>query len=89
MKVAPNRKKQLVADYRRHTTDSGSSEVQVALLTEQITSVTDHLKGNKHDHAARRGLSLMVGKRNRHLRYLSRTEPTRYQALIKRLGLRK
>ena len=70
-------------------TDSGSPEVQVALLTERITGLTDHLRSHKHDYASRRGLLMMVSKRNRLLRYLSRTHRPQYQDLIGRLGLRK
>ena len=74
---------------RRHETDSGSSEVQVALLTERIKHLTEHLKGRAKDHATRRGLIVMVGKRTALLRHLLRTAPDRYRGLIQRLGLRR
>lgn len=89
MAIAVEKKSKLITDHRRHDGDSGSPEVQVALLTERIVQLTDHLRTHKHDYASRRGLLMMVGKRSRLLRYLGRTDPTAYQALIKRLGLRK
>ena len=89
MSIAVERKKQIVSDYQRHGTDAGSPEVQVAILTTRIQELTEHLRSNKQDHAARRGLLMMVGKRNRLLRYLQRTNREAYQNLIKRLGLRK
>ncbi len=89
MAIAAARKQELIKDYRRQEGDSGSPEVQVAILTERIRNLTEHLRPHKHDFASRRGLVLMVGKRNRLLRYLSRTRRENYQALIKRLGLRK
>ena len=82
-------KSKLVAEYRRHEKDSGSPEVQIAILTTRIAELTEHLKVNKHDYASRRGLLMMVGRRNRLLRYLARTDRQAYQTLIKRLGLRK
>ena len=78
-----------VKGYRRHDGDTGSPEVQVALWTTRIRELTEHLRTHKHDYASRRGLLLMVGKRNRLLKYLSRINREAYQALIKRLGLRK
>lgn len=89
MTISAERKTQLIQDYRRTDTDSGSPEVQVALLTERIAGLTEHLRGHKHDFASRRGLLIMVSKRNRLLRYLARTDRNRYQDLINRLGLRK
>jgi small subunit ribosomal protein S15 len=89
MTIAAEKKTQLIGEYQRHGADSGSPEIQVAVLTERIVSLTDHLKGHKHDHASRRGLTLMVGKRNRLLKYLHRADTDAYQGLIKRLGLRK
>jgi small subunit ribosomal protein S15 len=89
MPTGATRKQELVADFRRHDGDSGSPEVQVAILTGRIRELTDHLRTHKHDYASRRGLLLMVGKRNRLLKYLSRTRRGDYLALIKRLGLRK
>ncbi len=82
-------KQQIIEKYRTGETDTGSSEVQVALLTEKINQLTEHLKTNKKDHATRRGLRLMVGRRSRLLRYLRGRSMTRYQTLIQSLGLRK
>lgn len=89
MPIAVPRKAQLVKDYRTHDKDSGSAEVQIALLTERINEVAGHLKGHAKDHHSRRGLLMMVGKRNRLLRYLARVDAPGYKALIGRLGLRK
>ncbi len=82
-------RKSIAAKHRRHEKDSGSPEVQVAMLTAKISAVAEHLKTNDKDHHSRRGLLLMVGKRNRLLKYLAKTNPTDYQALISKLGLRK
>lgn len=79
----------IVEDHRNHPTDTGSPEVQVALLTKRINTVNEHLKLNKHDHHSRRGLLQMVGKRRRLLTYLARVDVGRYRALIAKLGLRK
>lgn len=81
--------KQAIREYRRHEKDTGSSEVQVALLTQRINHLAEHLKGHKKDFSTRRGLLVLVGKRSALLKYLSRTDFTRYQDLIKRLGIRK
>lgn len=89
MPLATSRKKELVQEYRRHESDTGSAEVQIALLTERITQLTEHLKSHKKDHGSRRGLLKMVGKRSALLKYLSREDLERYQSTIKRLGLRK
>jgi small subunit ribosomal protein S15 len=89
MSIAPERKAEVVKDYRTHDTDTGSADVQVALLTERITGLSDHLKGHRKDNHSRRGLLRLVSKRNRLLRYLSRTEHDKYVNLIGRLGLRK
>ncbi|MHB1158683.1 MAG: 30S ribosomal protein S15 [Phycisphaerales bacterium] len=89
MVLATAIKKQVIKDYQRSETDSGSSEVQIALLTSRINELTEHLKTHKADHHCRRGLVLMVGRRNRLLRYLHRTERTKYLEIIGRLGLRK
>jgi small subunit ribosomal protein S15 len=72
-----------------HTSDTGSPEVQIALLTNRINQLIDHLKGHKHDEHSRRGLLKMVGQRRRHLAYLNRTNVERYRHVIERLGLRK
>lgn len=89
MPIAAERKKQIVADYRTSDKDSGSPEVQIALLTRRINELTEHLGEHGKDNHSRRGLIMMVGKRNRLLRYLARTERDRYLTLIGRLGLRK
>ena len=79
----------IVSEFGSHATDTGSPEVQVALLSERINHLTEHLKVHKNDHHSRRGLLLMVGKRRRHLDYLTNTDVERYRALIARLGLRR
>ncbi len=89
MPIAAQSKQDLVTEFRRREGDTGSPEVQIALLTSRIREVSEHLQPHKHDYAARRGLVLMVGKRNRLLKYLARTNREAYLALIKRLGLRK
>ncbi len=75
--------------FKRHDGDCGSPEVQIASLTVRIAELNEHLKTHKHDRHSRRGLIMMVGKRNRLLKYLSRTNRETYQATIKKLGLRK
>jgi len=87
--IAAARRQELVKDYQRTDSDTGSPEVQVAILTERVRDLTEHLRTHKHDFASRRGLLLMVGKRGRLLKYLSNTRREDYLALIKRLGLRK
>jgi len=87
--ISVEKKSQVRGEFGRHGTDSGSPEVQVAILTRRISEVTDHLRTNTRDFSARRGLLMMVGRRNRLLRYLSRTDRDAYQNLIKSLGLRK
>ena len=79
----------VIAQHRLHTSDTGSADVQVALLTQRINSVAEHLRGHKHDNHSRRGLLKMVGRRRRLLNYLSRTEHDRYLKLIADLGLRR
>ena len=79
----------IVSKYQSHTGDTGSTKVQIALLTERIVELTDHLKEHKKDFDSRSGLLKMVGRRRRLLNYLSSTEPEMYQAFIKDLGLRK
>jgi small subunit ribosomal protein S15 len=83
------RRKELIETYRANPKDSGSPEVQVALLTERITSMTGHLKTHPKDHHSRLGLTKMVARRNRLLTYLRDREIERYKTLIERLGLRK
>lgn len=80
---------EIVAEFGTHESDTGSPEVQVALLTERINHLTEHLRTHKHDHHSRRGLLLMVGKRRRLLDYLRRQDVERYRALIAKLGLRR
>ena len=82
-------KKAIIAEYATHEGDTGSPEVQVALLTARIKELTEHAREHKHDHHSRRGLLLLVGKRKRLLRYLEQTDIERYRSLIKRLGLRR
>ncbi len=89
MTIAAETRTKLITEYRRHEKDAGSPEVQIAILTSRIGELTEHLKGHPKDHAGRRGLVMMVGRRNRLLRYLARSNRTAYQATIKRLGLRK
>jgi len=89
MSITAEAKKQIVSDYRTHEKDTGSPEVQIALLTQRITELTEHLKTHKKDHSSRRGLLKMVGKRNSLLKYLTRQDRTRYQQIIGKLGLRK
>jgi small subunit ribosomal protein S15 len=89
MAISAVDKNRLVGEYQRHETDAGSPDVQVAILTHRIGNLTEHLKSHKHDYASRRGLLKLVGRRNRLLRYYARTNREGYQALIKRLGLRK
>ncbi|MFQ5441759.1 MAG: 30S ribosomal protein S15 [Thermodesulfobacteriota bacterium] len=82
-------KKRIVEDYRVHDKDTGSPEVQVALLSERIKGLTEHFKVHKADHHSRRGLLKMVGRRRRLLGYVKKIDMGRYKALIERLGLRK
>lgn len=89
MALVADRKSQLIGDYRQHEQDTGSPEVQIALLTERINQLTEHLKTHKKDQASRRGLLKMVGQRSSLLKYLTRLDRDRYQKVIQRLGLRK
>ncbi len=82
-------KKQIIDDYATGDGDTGSPEVQVALLSRRISDLTEHLKEHKHDHHSRRGLLLLVGQRRRLLNYLQKTEIERYRSVIERLGLRR
>ncbi|MCH8346561.1 MAG: 30S ribosomal protein S15 [Chloroflexi bacterium] len=82
-------KEEITSSIRLHASDTGSSDVQVALLTERIRQMTDHLRIHRKDHHSQRGLMKIVGRRRRLLRYLSRREPNRYKALIAALGIRK
>ena len=78
-----------IGEYRLHETDTGSPEVQIALLTERINHLTEHLKSHKKDHHSRRGLLMLVGRRRRLLNYVRDNDVERYRALIARLGLRR
>jgi len=89
MSIATDVKKQIVEEFQLHEGDTGSAEVQIAILTQRINHLSDHLKIHKKDHASRRGLLQMVGKRNRLLKYLSKNAPQRYREILARLGLRK
>jgi small subunit ribosomal protein S15 len=82
-------KKQIISEYGSGETDTGSPEVQVAMLTKRIQDLTEHLKYHKHDHHSRRGLLLLVGQRRRLLQYLQAKDIARYRSLIERLGLRR
>lgn len=83
------KKNEIVESYRTHDTDTGSPEVQIALLTERINGLIEHLREHAHDHHSRRGLLKLVGRRRRLLAYLSETDHERYRTLIARLGLRR
>jgi small subunit ribosomal protein S15 len=89
MSIPSETKKQIVEDTRLHDSDTGSAEVQIALLTARINHLSDHLKLHKKDHSSRRGLLKMVGKRTSLLKYLSNNAPDRYRQIITKLGLRK
>ncbi len=82
-------KQAIIAEYRAHDEDTGSTETQVAVLTTRINELTQHLRENKHDESTRRGLLQMVGRRRRLLRYLNGQDVARYRSLITRLGLRR
>jgi small subunit ribosomal protein S15 len=87
--IAPQRKQEAIQGHRRHETDTGSPEVQIALLTQRINELSEHFKAHAKDHHSRRGLLRIVSQRRRLLDYLRRTQPARYQELIQRLGLRR
>lgn len=89
MALTQTRKQELITEYQVHETDTGSPDLQVALLTERISQLTSHLQANPKDHASRRGLLKMIGKRRSLLGYINQQEPARYQALIQRLGIRR
>jgi small subunit ribosomal protein S15 len=82
-------KAKIMTEYATHEGDTGSPEVQVAMLTQRIKDLTEHLKEHKHDHHSRRGLLLLVGQRRRLLQYLTKKDINRYRSLIERLGLRR
>ncbi|PDO10592.1 MAG: 30S ribosomal protein S15 [Candidatus Reconcilbacillus cellulovorans] len=89
MALTQERKQEIIRQFRTHESDTGSPEVQVAILTEQIEQLTEHLRVHKKDHHSRRGLLKMVGQRRRLLEYLRKTDIKRYTSLIERLGLRR
>ena len=89
MSLPAEKKNEVIEAYRTHESDTGSPEVQVAMLTARINGLTGHFKSHAKDHASRRGLLKMVGQRRRLLSYLKKTSPERYQSLIARLGLRR
>ncbi|MCB9453537.1 MAG: 30S ribosomal protein S15 [Anaerolineaceae bacterium] len=89
MPIDKHSKQIIIQDYARHENDTGSPEVQVAILTSRILQLTDHLRTHKHDEHSRRGLLKLVGQRRRHLKYLSQKDPDSYRELIQRLGLRR
>lgn len=88
MALNRDRKTSVIQKYKRSDTDTGSADVQIALLTESINELTEHLKSHKKDHASRRGLLVKVGKRRRLLRYLEKADLARYREIIDKLGLR-
>ncbi len=88
MPLTKEKKAELAAKHGRETNDTGSAEVQIAMLTERINELTEHLRAHSKDHHSRRGLLMMVGKRRRLLRYLERHDLERYRALVGELGLR-
>ncbi|MDD6373149.1 MAG: 30S ribosomal protein S15 [Bifidobacteriaceae bacterium] len=88
MALSTDEKQAIINEYATHPGDTGSPEVQVALLTKRINDLTEHLKSHQHDHHSRRGLLLMVGQRRRLLGYLEKVDINRYRSLIERLGLR-
>jgi small subunit ribosomal protein S15 len=87
--LTKEKKGKIINDFEMHEGDTGSPEVQIALLTERINELTEHLKTHKKDHASRRGLLKMVGTRAAMLKYVSKKDPARYRQIITRLGLRK
>jgi small subunit ribosomal protein S15 len=89
MGLPKDKKGEIITGFARHEGDTGSPEVQIALLTERIQQLTEHLKVHKHDEHSRRGLLKLVGLRRRHLKYLSRKDPGAYRAMLQRLGLRR
>jgi small subunit ribosomal protein S15 len=89
MRVTKEKKTEIIGEYHRHDSDTGSPEVQIAILSHRISQLTDHLKVHKHDQSSRRGLIKMVGKRRRHLAYLKRKDPSTYLSLTESLGIRR
>ena len=89
MALASETKKTIMTEYATAESDTGSPEVQIAMLSRRISDLTEHLRTHKHDHHSRRGLLLLVGRRRRLLKYLASTDINRYRSLIERLGLRR
>jgi small subunit ribosomal protein S15 len=89
MSLTQERKQEIIQQYQVHETDTGSADLQIALLTERINQLTEHLKINKKDHASRLGLLKMIGRRRRLLSYLMKQDMQRYEALIAKLGIRR
>ena len=89
MALAIEAKKQILSTNQRHKSDTGSPEVQIALLSERITQLTEHFKTHKKDHGSRKGLLTLVAKRRRLLTYLRNTDPERYKSVLSRLGIRR
>ena len=89
MAISKEKKNEIIAQYARHEGDTGSPEVQIAILTKEIKTLTEHLKVNIHDYHSKKGLLMKVGKRRNLLEYLKKTDINRYRKLIERLGLRK
>ena len=89
MAITADQKQKLVSDFKTHEKDTGSPEVQIALLTQRINDLREHFDKHKKDHSSRRGLLKLVSRRNQLLKYLTRLDRTRYQQVIARLGLRK
>jgi small subunit ribosomal protein S15 len=89
MTITQEKKTELIQEFRQSDTDTGSPEVQIAVLTHRISALTEHMQGHHKDHASRRGLLMMVSRRRRLLSYLKSTNPQRYQGIISRLSLRK
>jgi small subunit ribosomal protein S15 len=88
MALTQQRKQELISEYQVHDTDTGSSEVQIAMLTERINRLSEHLRGNQKDFSSRRGLLKLIGQRKRLLSYVQKEDRQKYQALIARLGIR-
>ncbi len=89
MTLSVEQKNEIIDEYHRHEKDTGSPEVQVAILTHRIQQLTDHLRVHKHDESSRRGLLKMVGQRRRHLEYLKRSDPNSYLEITEKLGIRR
>lgn len=88
MPLLQQRKQEIISDYQVHETDTGSADVQIAMLTERINKLSLHLRTNKKDHSSRTGLLKLIGRRKRLLAYVQKEDPTKYRALIGRLGIR-